>query len=187
MTPESVRNVTVDAIRIDFRDRSITFEGRQGALARLVLSDAVYLQTPTESPPEGLILPDEEDSGFQVLEDETSTAEGPAPVAEKEQPVVLSGRLKSQPREGRPDSQGHPTAWARLAVHEDDRPDAHLYSATFHRGSARIALRLAAEAPITVQGYPHLSNDPPTGRLDTLSIFRVLDYPGKPRQRTPND
>lgn len=122
MTPENEQSAAVDAIHIDFRDRSITFEGRQGAIARLVLSDAVYLQTPIESPPEGLILPDEEDSGFQVLEDETSTAEGPAPVAEKEQPVVLSGRLKSQPREGRPDSQGHPTAWARLAVHEEGAP-----------------------------------------------------------------
>lgn len=183
---ESEQSVPVDSIHIDIRDHSITFEGRKGIIARLLFSDAVYFQTPTESPPEALISPDEGESSPQTLEDEASAVVEATALPETAQPVVLSGRLKSQPREGRPDSRGRPTAWTRLAVHEDDRPDAHLYSATFHRGSARIALRLAADAAITVEGYPHLSSDPSAGRLDTLSVFRVLDYPDKPKKRTVN-
>jgi hypothetical protein len=31
-----------------------------------------------------------------------------------------------------------------------------------------------------VEGYPHSSNDPDGKRLDTLSVFRLLNYPGRP-------
>jgi len=104
-------------------------------------------------------------------------------VAEKERTLVLSGRLRSKPREGRPDSRGNATSWARFAAHEDDREGAHMFSATFHRHSARIALGLPAGAPLTVEGYSHDSGDPTGKRLDTLSVINLLDYPGKPDLR----
>src|SRR5205809_507993 len=100
----------------------------------------------------------------------------------KEAPLTLTGRLKTQPRDGRPDAKGNPTAWARLAVHEEGRDDAHLYSATFHRHTARIALSLTKDAQVTVQGYAHTSDDP--RRMDTLSVVNLVAYPGKPDKGT---
>lgn len=61
---------------------------------------------------------------------------------------------------------------------EDDRDTAHMYSATFHKHTTKIALKLAAESTITVQGYPHESDDPGSKRMDTLSVINLLDYPG---------
>jgi len=98
---------------------------------------------------------------------------------EKVDTVTLNGRLKSTPRAGRPDSKGSPTAWARFAAHEEGKETAHMYSATFHKHTAEIALRMAAESPLTVQAYPHENDDPASKRMDTLSVINVLDYPGK--------
>jgi hypothetical protein len=98
---------------------------------------------------------------------------------EKAQTVVVTGRLKSQPQAGRPDRRGKPTAWARFATHEDGNPDAHLYLATFHRHTTRIALSLPQGAPITAEGYAHPADDPSGKRTDTFSIINLLAYPGK--------
>jgi len=103
---------------------------------------------------------------------------------EKEPTITVTGRLKTEPREGRPDSRGNPTAWARLTAHEEGREDAHLYSATFHRHTAKIALGLEREAQITVQGYAHLSEDPGAKRLDTISVVNILNYSGKPAKQS---
>jgi hypothetical protein len=104
-----------------------------------------------------------------------SVAGGTGP--EKQQPTVLNGRVLGRVRKGRPDAQGHDTAWARFAAHEEGRDDAHIYSTTFHRGSARLAMALLENAHITVEGYPHPANDPAGKRLDTLSVFRLLHRP----------
>ena len=101
---------------------------------------------------------------------------------EKEAGVTLTGRLKTKPRPGRPDSKGKPTAWARFAAHQVGEDEAHMYSASFHRHTAQIALELSAEDRLTVQGYPHPSEDP--NRMDTFNVFNIIDYPGKEeRQR----
>lgn len=106
----------------------------------------------------------------------------PAEASETEKPkiVTLQGKLKSKPREGRPDSRGNATAWARFAAHEADQDSAHMYSATFHKHTAKIALGLDNDMPLTVQGYPHEHDDPGSKRMDTLSVINLLDYPGKP-------
>ncbi len=54
-----------------------------------------------------------------------------------------------------------------------------MYSATFHKHAAEIALRLPAESSLTAQGYPHLNEDPASKRMDTLSVINLLNYPGK--------
>lgn len=99
--------------------------------------------------------------------------------SEKEHTVTLTGRLKSTPKPGRTDRSGKPTAWARVAVHDEGQDEPHLYLATFHRHTAPIALGLKAGAQITVEGYPHVSTDPK--RSDTLSVITMPQYPGKPR------
>jgi hypothetical protein len=99
---------------------------------------------------------------------------------EKESSVTLTGRLKTQPKEGRADRRGKPTAWAKLAVHEGARDQAKMYSATFHRHTAKIALGLRRDALITVQGYVRESAAPQ--RMDSVSILNLLAYPGKPGQ-----
>src|SRR5215208_6567821 len=100
--------------------------------------------------------------------------------SEKEPTITLAGKLKSKPRQGRADGQGNPTAWARFAAHESGTDDAHFYLATFHRHTAEIALRLLPDAAITVQGYPHPSQQ--KDRLDTLSVVNIVRYPGKPNR-----
>jgi len=106
-------------------------------------------------------------------------------VSETEKPktVTLQGRLKSKPISGRPDRNDKPTAWARFAAHEDGLEQAHLYSTTFHRHTAEIALRLDAGAPLTLQGYPHEPGDATSKRMDRLSVINLLDYPGKPKEK----
>jgi hypothetical protein len=97
--------------------------------------------------------------------------------AGKQKTVTLTGRLKSKPREGRPDGRGQPTTWSKLACHEDGRESAKMYSATFHRNTAATALGLATDDQVTVQGYVRESADP--NRMDSLSVFNILAYPGK--------
>jgi len=96
---------------------------------------------------------------------------------EKSPTVVVSGRIKTKVREGKPDRNGKPTAWGRIAVHEEGRSEAHLYLATFHRHTTRIALGLSVEAPITAEGYPHPAKE--EGKLDTFSVINLHNYPGK--------
>jgi hypothetical protein len=97
---------------------------------------------------------------------------------EKESTVTLAGRLKSVPKEGRPDGSGFPTAWARFAAHEEGSGQAHMYIATFHRKARDIALTLKPDSQIIVEGYPHPASQP--DRMDTLSVVHLINYPGKP-------
>lgn len=97
---------------------------------------------------------------------------------EKQPALVLPGRLQTRPLEGRPDSRGKPTAWARFLAHVEGADNALLLSATFHHRTREVALQLADGDPITAQGYLHPSRDPE--RLSTFSVFHLINYPGKP-------
>src|SRR5947209_19863153 len=97
-------------------------------------------------------------------------------MSERDKPLTLQGKLKSKPRPGRPDSRGNPTAWARFAAHEEEQDGAHMYSATFHKHTAAIALSLDKDAQLTVQGYPHPVDDPGSKRMDTLSVLHILQH-----------
>ncbi len=169
-------------MHISFQERSITFEANDVPVARLrfaadgvVLYRALTPQHPTAELP----------SALESLADPpphlAGAEESPAgPQPEREKTVTLSGRLKSTPKEGRPDRSGRPTAWARFAAHVEGEAEPHQYLATFHRHTASTALALKAGAPITAEGYARPAGDPAGKRLDTFSVFRLLAYPGKP-------
>lgn len=108
----------------------------------------------------------------------TDSVSGPED-GEKNRPIVLTGRLKNKPREGRADRSGNPTAYARFSAHVEGEEGPHDYIATFHRHTTQLALGLAANAQITVEGYPHASQS--EKRLDSFSVINVLNWPGKPR------
>lgn len=171
-------------IYINFVERAIEFEDAHGTVGRIAFTGETVL---IEGEPL-LLATGSRDEQQQPAEPGASAATASeasaAGTPEKVRPVTLSGRLKSTPKEGRLDRQGNPTAWARLAVHEDDREDAHLYLATFHRHTVTTALGLASGAQITVDGYPHLQTDGEK-RLDTLSVIALRAYPGKPEERQP--
>jgi hypothetical protein len=120
----------------------------------------------------------------QALSDSPFDEEVEAPVSpasaakEKEKTAILTGKLKSKPQSGRNDRSGKPTAYADFAAHVEGEEDAHYYKATFHRNTRNIALKLPAEAQITVFGYPHPRNSPRS--RDTFSVVNIVDYPGKP-------
>lgn len=157
----------LSAIQIDLVARSITLQADQTA-TRLTFT------------PSGILY---ELLGFPIVAEHSleHTSEGrntSAATDEKEASVVITGRLKTVPKEGRVDKSGNPTAWAKLAAHEDGQNAAHMYSTTFHRHTTRIALALEQDAQITLQGYVRTSSDPK--RMDRLSVFNLLAYPGKP-------
>ncbi len=171
---ESIR---VTTIRIALEDQSVTLDSSTGPLAKLTFSSgSIYFQAAAESP-SGAPISDAISLGGPRSHDTSPTVADPEdiePQEEKQRPVVLQGRLLGRVREGRPDSRGRKTAWARFAAHEDGQDKPHLYSATFHRGSAAGVLALPADSRLVVEGYVHQSNDPEGERMDTLSVFRLL-------------
>jgi hypothetical protein len=136
-------------------------------------------------PPEGVIffpsqlqtLPASTESVPQVIES-VSPASASDAAKEREKTITLSGKLKSQPKPGKPDRSGKPTAYADFAAHVTGEETAHDYVATFHRHTRQIALTLAKEAQITVNGYPHPSSS--EKRKDTFSVVNIVEYPGRP-------
>lgn len=119
---------------------------------------------------------------LKLLPEAQQAAEGMMQATEKNPTVTLTGRLKTQPKEGRPDAKGRPTTVARFAAHQEGEAEAHMYFATFHRHTARIALGLAKESLITVQGYPRSTDNP--NHSDNLSVVNLLNYPGKSEGKT---
>ena len=106
----------------------------------------------------------------------TTTSEA---TKEKEKTITLTGKLKSKPKPGKHnDRSGNPTAYADFATHVEGEEKAHYYKATFHRYTRGIALKLPAEAQITVTGYPHSRKSDKS--TDTFSVMNIVDYPGKP-------
>jgi hypothetical protein len=166
---ESRQEVQVTDIHVDLLERSITFgaKGETVASIRLASQGVIFATRPRTT----------EVSASVPSHPEASTED-----KDKPKPTTLQGKLKSKPREGRPDSRGKPTAWARFAAHDESDDAAHMYSATFHRHTADIALSLEKDVPLTVQGYPHETDNPDSKRMGTLSVINVLDYPGKPQE-----
>lgn len=117
------------------------------------------------------------------LEDERATDEEQA--GQRRAPTsVLSGRLQGRAKEGRADSRGRPTAWARFLAHIEGQDGATLLSTTFHGRTRDIAMGLPEDSSITAQGYLRLvaSSDPENRRLSTFSVIHLLQFPGKPEK-----
>jgi hypothetical protein len=175
-TEVQAAGVPVKGLLIDLQERSVTVLSETEVLAKVSLSPTgLVFESRPASPSQRPAVPEQTQPPAEV----PATASSVESSAEKARTVTLNGRLKSKPREGRPDAQGNPTAWARFAAHEEERDTAHLYSTTFHKHTAPIALSLDADSPLTVQGYPHVQDDTATKRMDTLSVINVVDYPGK--------
>lgn len=174
------QGVRVSRLMINLEERSLTVFSRDNVLAKLTLdARGVVFEAGRGQPmPPSDVMPIREQAASLAA---SVPAEAPSS-HEKPTAVTLTGRLKSKPRPGRPDSRGNPTAWARFAAHEEDREGAHMYSTTFHKRTAPVALGLDKDAKLTLQGYPHESDDPGNKRMDTLSVINLLDYPGKPEK-----
>jgi hypothetical protein len=177
--PEEIR---LTAIHINLVDHVVTLDAQDGRKAKLAFGEPHTLfEAHSQQQPAPLTESDTPDE--LVAEPEEDAWDEPVPVQveqrEKQETVVLTGRLRTKPKAGRPDSQGRATAWARLAVHEEGTDQAQLYSATFHRHTAAITLGLSRGDQVTVEGYPH-EGDAARNRLDTLSVIALHHYPGKP-------
>jgi hypothetical protein len=109
-------------------------------------------------------------------------AEGREPDSpeKKKKTIVVSGRIKSPVQAGKPDRNGKPTAWARMAVYEEGE-DPHLYLASFHKHTTKLALRMFPEDPLTVEGYPHPSTQ--EGKLDTFSVINIVSSLGQSHRK----
>lgn len=149
----------IDSLRrltIDFHAGTIEIEGADGSCYRLKVVPesvvAVSSEAPVSLAPEAPAQALPENGGQRTTR--------------------LVGRLKSTPREGRPDSRGRPTAWAKLAVHEEGRDSARMFSATFHAATTSKALALSSDAQVIVEGYVRPSDDPK--RMDAVSVFSLI-------------
>jgi len=173
--PPEIRRIPLTGIYVDIGSKSVILASADGIVGSLRLA------------PEGLIFEARPSPVLPVAAPElpaaTETARSQEGMSERDKPLTLQGKLKSKPRPGRPDARGNPTAWARFASHEEDQEGAHMYSTTFHKHTVEIALGLEKDMPITVQGFPHLQDDPGSKRMDTLSVINLLDYPGKLKRK----
>jgi hypothetical protein len=175
-------DIRLTGIHIDLVDQIVTLEAQDGRRAKLsfgqpttILGAHPPLPTGGDTPDE--LVADDGDTGW--LEPDSLPQES----RERQRTLILSGRLRSQPKAGRPDRQGRPTAWARLAVQDEGADQPHLYSATFYRATTAIALGLPRGAQVTLEGYPH-AGDLAKKRLDTLAVIALHEYPGKPTKQT---
>jgi hypothetical protein len=166
-------------IHINLTDQTITLKKEDEIVATLVFEGKLPAAGVIffGSQPQGLL-----DSPFdeepEIPLSSTSPASASEAAKEREKTVTLTGKLKSQPKPGRNDRSGNPTAYADFAAHVEGEEKAHYHKATFHRYTRQIALTLPKEAQITVTGYPHpRESDKST---DTFSVVRIVDYPGKP-------
>jgi hypothetical protein len=163
----NLANQTITLKKEDEVVATLVFEGKLSAAGVIFFGSQpqALLDSPFDEEPEIPVSP-------------TSPATTPEAAKEREKTVTLSGKLKSQPKPGKRDRSGKPTAYADFAAHVEGEKDAHYYKATFHRHTRDIALKLPTEAPITVTGYPHPRNTPKS--TDTFSVMNIVDYPGKP-------
>jgi len=161
-------------IHINLVDHVVTLEAQDGRRAQLSFVDSASILAAQDDTPPAL----ETEADVTPPASELPTTEN----RERQHTSVIRGRLRTKPKEGKPDTRGNPTAWARLAVHEEGSDTARLYSATFHRKTAEIALGLSRGAQLTVEGYSH-AGDPEQKRMDTFSVIAVHQYPGKPERR----
>jgi hypothetical protein len=136
------------SIQIDLATRSITFQAERSA-TRLVWGVEGFLYEVLGAAPT---------AERPAAEPISMSASMPAADETRDSTVTVTGRLKTRAKEG--------------------QEAAHMYSATFHRHTARIALALEHDAQVTVQGYVRPSANP--NRMDALSVFNIVAYPGKP-------
>jgi hypothetical protein len=144
------------SLRIDFTAGVLILEAETGATLTFALGSSLSITTGQGEAPRA----------------ETAQAPAEAGAKGKQTTQQLTGKLKSKPKAGRPDSQGKPTVWAKFAAHIEGEPEAHMFSTTFHRASAEQALKFEKDERITVQGYIRPSQEP--GRMDMLSVFAIL-------------
>jgi hypothetical protein len=171
---ESIR---VTSVTIALEDQTITLESDAIPVAKLRFSlGSIYFE-PLRPVAEGQVS----DLGQDAAAQSSTTVEDLEPV-EKDRPVILQGKILGRVREGRPDSRGRKTAWGRFAAHDDGAENAHLYSATFHRACAGTVLGLPPDSHLVVEGYIHPSTDPEGGRLDSLSVFRLVKRAKPPQE-----
>jgi hypothetical protein len=202
------RQYPVDAIHYYPKEKRLVFEveggvtfaltqSPEGLLAQLLLSEAASQRAAIvngENPSPVATSPavSAAESEPQVQEENHS----PPPAAEavqaepeatttadrsgkKENQLILTGKLKTKPAEGRyPDKAGRPTATALFAANAPDREDAWMLSATFLRATVKVALALEKDDQITVEGFVNKNNDPT--RNDYYSIYRFLHHSRMP-------
>ena len=185
MSQESEPTIRLREIRIDLRRQFIQLETEDGAAIRYSLTpQSLRLQLMQGQRIEAVSAPGEapDDQAEEGTGDQQQPVEQSAspPAREKQPTLRLSGKLQSQPVEGRLDRHQKPTAWARFLAHMDGQDGASLLLATFHGRCREIALGLNEGDPITGQGYYHPVKDPGSDRLSTFSIFHLISYPGKP-------
>src|SRR5262245_46173354 len=97
-----VTGVRITGIRVNLVDRSIELESDQQPIAKLSLTQTglLFEAKPSALPQSEAVTPVAEPAGSEPSLDSDED--------EKERTAVLSGRLKSKPREGRSDSRGNP-------------------------------------------------------------------------------
>jgi hypothetical protein len=132
-------------IHINLTDQTITLKKEDEVVATLVFEGKL--------PAAGVIFFGKNQPALldNPFADDVETPVSPAPpvseaAKEKEKTITLSGKLKSQPKPGRNDRSGNPTAYADFAAHVEGEEKAHYYKATFHRDTRGIALKLPKEA-----------------------------------------
>jgi hypothetical protein len=155
------------SLRFDFFAGIVELEDADGAIhSYKIVRDSLVSSEP--SPEQGLPSP------VQSLAQAVGSTPSERSVADSsgQKTVRLVGRIKGTPRPGRPDGKGRPTAWVKLAVHEEGRESARMYSTTFHVGTTNKSLTLEDGSRIVVEGYVRESDDPK--RMDAFSVFRIL-------------
>jgi hypothetical protein len=170
-------------IHVDLEQRSAQFEFEDGTVERWVYnSEGIFrslIQTGNLEVAARQLLVTSQPEVESARAEKVDQVNEPAPARREKTPaLVLPGRLKNQPSEGRPDGGGKPTAVAHFLAHMEGQEGATLLFATFHNHTRDIALRLTAGDPITAQGYYHPNRD--SSRLSTFSIFHLINHPGKP-------
>jgi hypothetical protein len=172
MTESELYQCKIQSIFINLRAKSVMIEGDSNFLLfNLTPSGITYgiVDIPPPDAPPGML---------EYLR------AGEEAAIKKSLTLTFTGKVKGDVRQGRPDAKGNPTAWARLAVHQDREDQAKVLSTTFHRAAADIALTLKQEDQITAQGYLRPSDDPT--KMDRFSVFHVIDYPSKPKAQEAN-
>jgi len=160
------RRVTAIHIDLDQRSVALDFEGADAPTVVVDGGDFVAAVSADAAP---------------VPPQPSAVEAGATP--ENDTAVVLTGHLRALAKEGRPDRNGKPTAWAPFLGKAGDEEQPEAYSATFYRGAAPIALSLAKGAHLTVRGFVRPSGDP--AKNDWLSVVGVLNYPGKAERPEP--
>src|SRR5215210_9529850 len=138
------------SIRISLKEGFIETRAKDGSGIRQEFGTGVAIQlTPFGKDGEGAarkaLAASQPEGESSPLPDPVDQASEAAPARREKSPaIVLPGRLKSTPVDGRPDGHGKPTAWAHFLAHIDGQEGAVLLSATFHNHTRDVALGMSA-------------------------------------------